>query len=921
MKKILLLLALCIGVLAKAQTPVSFFTATFENSDEGFVFSNGTQANQWVVGQATANNSESSLYITNNQGTSNAYTFTSSSTVHAYKDIAIPAGTNTITVSFDWKSMGEEQWDYMRVWLAPATYTPMPGVQVTSANSAQQIAGNFAANPEWTTHTATINILPFAGTTRRLIFEWRNDFAAGINPPAAVDNINISHVCATPTNLIATNITQTTATLGWTDPGAATAWEVEVVAAGTAPTGMGVAVTANPYIITGLTDGCYEYYVRSICNENSQSIWAGPYMFCMSCAPENQCNYQFLLSDSFGDGWGGNTMSVLQNNTVVATLALSAGTESTISVPLCDGLPFELYWNTGGSFSSEIGISVVNSFGQLLYQKPAGQGQQGSSLFTGTVNCQGESECLPPPTFTANTYNSVVTLSWSGGADNTFEYLIAGSPFNPGDTPGTQITGNTVVVDNLEDGLYYGFVRRVCTSDINISYSDWNGPAAFVIDHNYSITGYVRFDANANGICNEDDFAVPNTEIHITGNGVNASVYTDLNGRYNYRFPEAGTYTVSFVPVLPNGFAAPVQVTETYTFTASETNFNAPDFCIQMAGEPFENLSVDIVGAVQLRPGNLTTYTVKVKNTGNVVTAAQTVTFNYNTSRFTLLSGNTIINIGALAPLWEEYHTITLQAHAPPVNNSGDVTTTTAHINYTDDLVADNTTVLTQIFVNSFDPNDIIVHEGAQITPEQADGYLTYTVRFQNTGTAPAARVIIEQELDENLDWNTFIPVSASHNGNGARNGNALTYMFNNINLPHSDADEPSSHGYITYRVKPKATIAVGDIILGSAAIYFDFNEPVITNTCSTEVVEETSGTDSFAHQNIRLYPNPVNDRLNIDVNDGTLQSVQVYDLNGRLCLTSGSANAVDTHPLSPGLYLVKVATDKGTGNYKLIKR
>ena len=53
---------------------------------------------------------------------------------------------------------------------------------------------------------------------------------------------------------------------------------------------------------------------------------------------------------------------------------------------------------------------------------------------------------------------------------------------------------------------------------------------------------------------------------------------------------------------------------------------------------------------------------------------------------------------------------------------------------------------------------------------------------------------------------------------------------FNSIKLADSLHNEPMSHGYFSYRIKPFSTLVIGDTVKNSASIYFDFNPPVKTN-------------------------------------------------------------------------------------------
>src|SRR5690606_20955130 len=150
------------------------------------------QTNQWHVGTATAYAGNSSLYISNDNGASNAYNTSSTTVAHAIRDLAFPANTNEATISFYWKGIGEGTtyvYDYMRVWLMPSTFQPTEGVQITGGGI--QLGGDFNNQAEWEQYFELLNLADFAGQTGRLIFEWRNDGSSGSQPPAAVDNVEV----------------------------------------------------------------------------------------------------------------------------------------------------------------------------------------------------------------------------------------------------------------------------------------------------------------------------------------------------------------------------------------------------------------------------------------------------------------------------------------------------------------------------------------------------------------------------------------------------------------------------------------------------------------------------------------------------------------------------------------------------------
>lgn len=153
----------------------------------------GTGSNKWVIGSTTSNppGSGNALYISNNGGTNDGYTITSTSSVMAYRPMQLQAGT--YTVSFDWKANGEPNYDYLRAALIPAS-TPIDNVEFWSATAlptgfiAVDGGSQLVGNLYWTTQTTTITI-PSDGRYN-LVFYWRNNGSGGNNPAAAIDNIH-----------------------------------------------------------------------------------------------------------------------------------------------------------------------------------------------------------------------------------------------------------------------------------------------------------------------------------------------------------------------------------------------------------------------------------------------------------------------------------------------------------------------------------------------------------------------------------------------------------------------------------------------------------------------------------------------------------------------------------------------------------
>ena len=132
-----------------------------------------------------------SAIVSNDGGVTNAYTVSGSCVTHFYTDVKIPTGTalGDVKLLFDWKANGEgftsTAWDYLRVFMVEPTTTPVAGTQLTTGNINND---RFNGKTTWQSFTYDIPVEYF-GTTKRLVFSWRNDGTNGNQPPAAVDNI------------------------------------------------------------------------------------------------------------------------------------------------------------------------------------------------------------------------------------------------------------------------------------------------------------------------------------------------------------------------------------------------------------------------------------------------------------------------------------------------------------------------------------------------------------------------------------------------------------------------------------------------------------------------------------------------------------------------------------------------------------
>jgi uncharacterized repeat protein (TIGR01451 family) len=220
--------------------------------------------------------------------------------------------------------------------------------------------------------------------------------------------------------------------------------------------------------------------------------------------------------------------------------------------------------------------------------------------------------------------------------------------------------------------------------------------------------------------------------------------------------------------------------------------------------------------------------------------------------------------------------------------------------------------------VGSFDPND------KQVASQdfQTNGYvtsedfmlgdtLTYLIRFQNTGNDTAFIVIVRDTLSQWVDPTTVVTDVASHPYDFRITGQGvLEWTFNNILLPDSNVNEAASHGFIKYHIMPRDTMPPGGEIHNEADIYFDYNDPVITNeTVSTLAIVIGDNEMSLA-STIKIYPNPTTSE--ITVIGYSAAYLKLSNILGQTVAEISKSNKLWLGNLPQGLYLLQLFDEKG---------
>jgi len=273
---------------ATGQTPTQlpYNTGFGVSEDRVWLLNNGSCTNRWTIGDA---GSDDALFVTSNGSTPGYTTNGAVSNITAEK-VFLVGTTEEVAITFDVNVGGEESYDYLKAFLAPADfdYPASENFPEYAFASYDSFAIDFSAYNSQSTMPYTFqltgntvhvevtmpnpNATPSDSSTAKLVFAWRNDNSQGSQPAAVIYNVNVDVVsCPQPENLTVTNVSIQGVTLSWSS--SASLWNIEYREVG-ATVWQTVTVTDTFHLLTGLTPGTsYEVRVQSECGNNI-SLWA-----------------------------------------------------------------------------------------------------------------------------------------------------------------------------------------------------------------------------------------------------------------------------------------------------------------------------------------------------------------------------------------------------------------------------------------------------------------------------------------------------------------------------------------------------------------------------------------------------------------------------------------------------------------------
>jgi photosystem II stability/assembly factor-like uncharacterized protein len=354
------------------------------------------------------------------------------------------------------------------------------------------------------------------------------------------------------------------------------------------------------------------------------------------------------------------------------------------------------------------------------------------------------------------------------------------------------------------------------------------------------LRGQILKDKNAN--CQQDATDAPFMSKMLRFNG-GFNTSTDQNGRFSIMLP-VDTYKIEVANeryfALRCGsdtaskrlIVRPNLTTDTTLFFQKTTIAHDIYLSLTANGRP--------------RPASELEFVVNLKNLGTEIEDSVRVQFDFSNLpvRFVSASPNAVQNGQKLTWLRrnfpidaEELLKITVRIDTTgPLSTILNFYAQADILNKMDTFPSNNRDSARLTIVGSYDPNDKTVLPDGNIPLSASLNAFDYIIRFQNTGTDTAYKVVVVDTLPDLLDVHSLIIKSASHKHQLRVDKNVLIFTFDRIMLPDSFVNERASHGFMRFSIMPKKRLLKGEILKNSAQIFFDYNAAILTNTAQNNV-------------------------------------------------------------------------------------
>jgi hypothetical protein len=722
-----------------------------------------------------------------------------------------------------------------------------------------------ALTEDYPTYPYVVMLNHYTGNGDRIAFKNYSTTTYAYNY-VYMDNLTLEEVpnCLPVSNLAAVSSDMTSITLNWTEGSEESSWNVEYKEVSDTVWSNTVA-TSIPFTLDNLTTATlYDVRVQADCGSDL-APWIYTQAHTQVCDTANQCEYTFLLTDSFGDGWNGGYVTVMQNGIPVAQLSAtnhnlsSTQTTDTAYVGLCDGFSTSLLWHDS-QYNGEVTITIIDPFGTTLHS--INTPYQGT-IYTFDANCLVPT--CPAPTYIAvsNVDMNNATVTWTPGGDE---------------------------------------------ANWNVEYKEASAATWTVVpvtSTSYTITGLTAatlYDVRVQAECDPTN-SNPSTYVSTTfSTGICAAA-----DQCTYTFNLADSYgdgwNDGFITVQQNGITV-ATVEMTSGSTATETiNLcdNISTSLIWNTGMYDSEVSFSVNGpdgtvvytASSVSSGTLTTFTTDCGGSGPVITDP-TVTTDAATS---IAQTTATLNATITNP---DNVTITAKGFEWKATTGGTYTqvagTGTGNtFSYNLSGLTPNTGYTYKAFI-TFNGTTVYGSEMTFTTLEQGAEPCDVPTGLDTTNVANETI---------SITWNANSGVNSWNIQYRPQNG-----TWTSANSTTNNYTITGLTGSTTYEIQVQAVCANGQTSDWSASLV---------------VTTKNVGIDSWLDGSVTLYPNPAKEYVDIRV-DGDLNvtAMEVYDVYGKLVNTVNvvdNPTRINVSGLANGMYFVRVTTEKGAVTKTFVKK
>ncbi len=405
-------------------TEFPYSTGFEAGEDANWQFTNSS-SNAWYIGTAASNSSSNGMYVSNDNGTSNSYSNGGSAVSYAYRPMQF-TDLGEYAYSFDWRASGESNYDYIRVWLAPASFeftanqlpdgsTSMYGYTNTTPSGWIDLGGGkLNQQSGWQTKNGTF-LLTAAGSYN-LVFMWCNDGSGGSNPPAAIDNIMLMPLtCPSVASVYVDSVGPYDAWLRWPSAGTeADSYDLYYSTYNSLDSATAISgINDTSYNLTGLLpQTTYYAWVRSQCSGDTSFFRQAPsFTTELTCAQLTGVTVSDINYTAAIVNWGYNTTVGFPTSQVEITVVDNTDNTVPPAVTLLSGVTTYTITGLLPSHSYSVTLRNICNTGS---QDDTASANTVSFMTTSCSEISGDGATntyIPTYTYYGNTFSQMIYLA------------------------------------------------------------------------------------------------------------------------------------------------------------------------------------------------------------------------------------------------------------------------------------------------------------------------------------------------------------------------------------------------------------------------------------------------------------------------------------------------------------------------------